>query len=112
MTQMTKKNLGILLLVAAVSVAGAGTWWMKKQKTRVPVGGDAVIANPDAPFAVGSCLARLHDDKPALAVMFSQSVDGDQNLDKLIEVSDLGDIKAQANTEKKTKKGCFSEGRI
>ncbi|MFZ6801713.1 alpha-2-macroglobulin family protein [Undibacterium sp. Di24W] len=104
MAQLSKKTLGIVLLVAALGAAAAGTWWIKKQKQHLPVGGDALIANPDAPFAMGSCTARLHDDKPALAVMFSQSVDADQALDKLIEVSDLGDTKADKTKPKKTEK--------
>ena len=83
MTQLSKKTLGIVLVAAALGAAAAGTWWMKKQKQHLPVGGDAIIINPDAPFAMSSCAARLHDDKPALAVMFSQSVDADQALDKL-----------------------------
>ncbi|MBR7801761.1 alpha-2-macroglobulin family protein [Undibacterium fentianense] len=92
MTQFSKKNLGIAFLTIAIA-ASAGAWWVKKHKTTKPVMGEALIANPDTPFAIGSCLARLHDDKPALAVMFSQSIDPDQALDKLIEVSDLGEAK-------------------
>ena len=69
---------------------------MVVQKTSRPTGRRwrrAIVANPDGPFAVTSCSARLHDDKPALAVMFSDSVDTDLALDKLIEVNDLGDPK-------------------
>ena len=102
MTQLSKKTVGIVLLAAALGAAAAGTWWFKKQKQHLPVGGDAIVVNPDAPFAMGSCTARLHDDKPALAVMFSQSVDADQALDKLIEVSDLGDTKSDKDKSKKT----------
>ena len=102
MAQFSKKTLGIVLLAAAVGAAGAGMWWMKKNKLNHPVTGDAIVANPDAPFDVTSCLARLHDDQPALAVMFSQSVDADQALDKLIEVSDLGDLKGKPTQPKKT----------
>ncbi|MES2048973.1 MAG: alpha-2-macroglobulin [Pseudomonadota bacterium] len=101
MAHFSKKTLGIVLLAAAVGAAGAGMWWMKKNKAVRPVTGEAIVANPDAPFDVTSCLARLHDDQPALAVMFSQSVDADQALDKLIEVSDLGDLKAKPGQPKK-----------
>ena len=100
MAQFSKKSIGIALLSVALVAGGTGLWWAKKHKTVMPVSGDAVLANPDAPFTMGSCLARLHDDKPALAVMFSQSVDADQALDKLIEVSDLGDSKADKNKVK------------
>ena len=102
MAQFSKKTLGIVLLAAAVGAAGAGMWWMKKNKASRPVTGEAIVANPDAPFDVTSCLARLHDDQPALAVMFSQSVDADQALDKLIEVTDLGDLKGKPAQPKKT----------
>ena len=97
MPHISKKTLGIVLLSTAVAAAGAGAWWFKKHKNTRAVGGDAIVSNPDGPFVVNSCIARLHDDKPALAVMFSDSVDTDQALDKLIEVSDLGDTKAKTN---------------
>ncbi|MFZ6820613.1 alpha-2-macroglobulin family protein [Undibacterium sp. Ji22W] len=100
MANLSKKTLGIVLLSAAVAAAGTGYWWTKKNRTSVPVSGDAIVANPDAPFAMGSCLARLHDDKPALAVMFSQSVDAEQALDKLIEVTDLGSTKVDSSKSK------------
>jgi len=92
MAKINKKALG-LLLVASIGAAAAGAWWMKNQHTPLSAGGDAVLPNTNAPFAVSSCLARLHDDKPALAVVLSDSVASDQVLDKLIEVSDLGEPK-------------------
>ena len=96
MAQFSKKTLAIGLIALSLGAAATGVWWMKKQRSPQKAGGDAVIANANGPFVVNSCLARLHDDKPALAVMFSDSVDGDQSLDKLIEVTDLGETEALA----------------
>ncbi len=102
MSALSKKTGIVVLLTLAIASAAATTWWMKKHKPMVKVSGEAVVANPDAPFEVAHCLARLHEDKPALAVMFSDTVESDQALDQLIEVADLGDPKS---TEKKTKTG-------
>ena len=72
---------------------------MKTPSGPGPVAGDAVLPNANAPFVVSSCMARLHDDKPALALMFTGSVDSGQSLHKLIEVTDLGIAKpASAET--------------
>jgi len=98
----SRKNLVIVLVAAAVGAASAGAWWFKKHKSNRPVSGEAIVANPDAPFEVSSCLTRLHDDQPALAVMLSQSVEADQSLNQLIEVIDLGDIKDKSGVAKKT----------
>ena len=103
MAQITKKTLGILLLSTAIAAAiGGGIWWAKKSPDKRSVGGDAIIANPNAPFAVSRCTARLHDDKPALAVMFSNNIDDTQKIDQLIEVVDLGDSKKIAQTASET----------
>lgn len=97
MTQFSKKTLGLALLALSLVAAGGTMWWMKKQKA-APVVAGAVIANPDAPFAMGECVARLYEDKPALAVMFSQNVEASQALDQLITVRDVG---ASAKSAKK-----------
>ncbi|MBI3711944.1 MAG: alpha-2-macroglobulin family protein, partial [Burkholderiales bacterium] len=90
MAYFSKKTLGLALVSLSLLAAGGGIWWMKKHKAAPTVAG-AVIANPDAPFVMGECVARLFEDKPALAVMFSQSVEGSQALDQLIEVRDIGE---------------------
>ncbi|MBC7500041.1 MAG: alpha-2-macroglobulin family protein [Herminiimonas sp.] len=104
MAIITKKAL-VLLLSASLGVAASGAWWFTHQAGPRAVTGSAVLPNVNAPFAVSSCAARLHEDKPALAVMFSDNVDGDQALDKLIEVTDLGDVKTAEAKAKKTAQG-------
>ncbi|MES2322639.1 MAG: alpha-2-macroglobulin [Pseudomonadota bacterium] len=90
MSLLSKKAITGLVLAAVVAATAGGVWWAKKSRDQRPVQGDSVLAAVNTPFAVGSCVSRIHDDKPALALMFSTSVDGDQALDKLIEVRDLG----------------------
>jgi alpha-2-macroglobulin len=104
MATITKKQLLVALLAITVTAAAAGAWWWKKQHSRQSVTGDAVIANPNDPFTVNSCIARLHDDQPALAVMFSDVVNDDLPIDKLIEVTDLGETKEAAQRARKEKK--------
>ncbi len=99
MKKITKKSLFILFFALSLG-ATTGVWWLKKQHTSGSATGDAVLANPNAPFVVNSCTARLYDDKPAIAVMFSGGVESAQDLDKLIEVTDLGDAKAGEVKEK------------
>ena len=93
MVKITKKIVILLVLITSIGTA-AGAWWIKKHHSPRTATGDAVLVNSDTVFAVSSCLARLHDDKPALAVTFSDSLGDGQALDQLIEVSDQGDIKA------------------
>jgi alpha-2-macroglobulin len=103
MAKITKKALVLLLVAASLGAAATGVWWLKTQRAPRLAAGDAVLPNANAPFMVSSCLARLHEDKPALAVVFSDGVESDQVLDKLIEVTDLGDAKtAKANTSTTT----------
>lgn len=109
MATISKKTLGIILLSTSIAVAiGGGVWWAKKKPSQIAASGDAIIADPNAPFVLGRCTARLHDDKPALAVMFSNSIDDSQKIDQLIEVVDLGDLNANA---KKTKSASNTENK-
>ncbi|WP_256079577.1 alpha-2-macroglobulin [Massilia sp. YIM B04103] len=96
MVSMKQKGVAWLLIVVALAAAAAGgTWWYKKQRApRGVAAGSAVLPNPNLPFAVNSCVARLYEDKPALALTFSDAVKGDQQLEQVIEVSDMGDSKA------------------
>jgi uncharacterized protein YfaS (alpha-2-macroglobulin family) len=91
MAGMNRKAAIGLLAAAVVVAAAAGTWWVKKKAPSRAVAGEAVITNPNAPFVVNSCQARLHEDRPALALMFSAPVGEGQALDQLIEVADLGE---------------------
>ena len=97
MSPISKKAVIALALVAATAV-GAGAWWIKKPRDVRAVSGDAILPSTSSAFAISTCTSKLHDDKPALAIMFTDSVDADQALDKLIEVRDLGkaDDKAAA----------------
>ncbi len=96
MAKMTKKTMALLLIAGSLAVAASGAWWLKKQHVPRPIAGTSVLPAGSTPFMVNSCLARLHEDKPALAVVFSDSVDSDQSLEKLIEVADLGEAKTEA----------------
>lgn len=86
---MFSKKAGIAIVAAALALAGGGYYWSKKHPSAGSAGGDTVASN--LPFAVQACSTRLHDDKPALALMLTDSVDSGQNLEQLIQVSDLGD---------------------
>ena len=91
---MNRKVLVGALLATVVAATAAGAWWWKKPRPQQAAAGDAVIVNPNAPFEFKTCQARLHEDRPALALTFNSPVDGSQPLDELIEVRDLGDGKS------------------
>lgn len=80
-----------LLGLAAAGVLAAGAVGVARHmKAQIPVRlPDASVADAKT-FEVLDCQARLLDDTPALAVMFSQPVDAGQTLDKLMQVSDRG----------------------
>ena len=98
MIKFTKQTTVIAAMVAAVAAGGAGLWWSKRPAEQ-KVGGSGVLANVNAEFVVNNCQPRLHDDKPALAVVFSDVVKADQPLEKLIQVADLGEKKGDENEE-------------
>jgi len=98
----TRSALAYLLAAVSIGAAASGGWWLHHRQTPLLPSGDAVLAHPNARFAVSSCHARLYEDKPALAVMFSAKIDADQALDKLIEVTDLSDARASAEKIKST----------
>ena len=99
MIKFTKQTAVAAALVATVAAAGAGLWWAKKPAVQ-KAGGSGVLVNVSAEFAVNNCQPRLHDDKPALAVVFSDLVKADQPLEKLIQVSDLGEKKGDEPNKK------------
>ncbi|MES2899075.1 MAG: alpha-2-macroglobulin [Pseudomonadota bacterium] len=90
MPQLSRKVLLGLLFGATLTAAAGGAWYVNKSRAERAVEGSAVLAPANTAFAVSSCQSRIHDDKPALAVLFSDVIDDGQPLDKLIEVSDLG----------------------
>lgn len=84
----SKKVWMVVVISAALILAAGGIYWFKKHPASSLVGGDTVATNPV--FEVQACSARLHEDKPALALMLSDRIDSSQNLEQLIQVSDLG----------------------
>ena len=85
-----RRWIGIVASVAAASVLAVGGWWLYQRQHTVTA--PALAADPGQPFAAIECKPRLFDDQPALAVVFTQPVDGRQKLDDLIRVTDLGPV--------------------
>ena len=86
-----KELLQRLLIGLASTAVIAGAWWAyQPQKNQIPTA-TALVVNANAVFEVSSCLTRLHEDKPALGLMFTLGVAADQPLEKLVEVMDLGE---------------------
>ena len=85
-----RRWIGIVASVAAASVLAVGGWWLYQRQHTVTA--PALAADPGQPFAAIECKPRLFDDQPALAVVFTQPVDGRQKLDDLIRVTDLGSV--------------------
>jgi uncharacterized protein YfaS (alpha-2-macroglobulin family) len=81
------RNLFIALL--ALAVLAAGGWWWQRHRA-APSEAVGVVADPNEPFKALDCKPRLFDDRPALAVVFSQPVDAKQNLAEFMKVVDLG----------------------
>ncbi|WP_332875866.1 alpha-2-macroglobulin family protein [Massilia sp. S19_KUP03_FR1] len=89
MSPFAKKAV-IALTIVTLAVAGAATWKMKKTRDERAPTGAAILPAASSVFAISSCTSKLHDDRPALALMFTDSVDASQALDKLIVVRDQG----------------------
>ena len=94
---MNKKVLIGTALAVVVAATAAGAWWWKKPRGTQAPAGDALVADPNAPFEFKACQARLHEDRPALAVTFSAPIGPGQALDQLIEVKDFGDATSTAS---------------
>ncbi len=77
---------------AALIVMGAAAAWWWSAHDRRDTGPAALLTgtDPAAPFVVQDCAPRLLDDRPALAVVFSQPLDRRQRLDEALRVTDLG----------------------
>lgn len=103
MSALSKKAVIALAIVTTVAAAGGATWWLKKPRDHRAVSGDSILPSANTPFAISGCQSRLHDDRPALAVMFTDNVDSDQPLDKLISVSDLGKAETVATANPSAK---------
>lgn len=96
MQKITKKMMAIGL---AVAVGTAGAAWWKFRPASQSASGSSVLASVPGPFHVNACQARLHDDRQALAVVFTDVVNADQDLDKLISVTDLGEVTEEENAD-------------
>ena len=93
---MNKKALIGTALAVVVAATAAGAWWWKKPRGPQAAASDAMIVDPSAPFEFKTCQARLHEDRPALAVSFSAPVGSGQPLDQMIEVKDFGEATSTA----------------
>ena len=93
---MNKKVLIGTALAVVVAATAAGAWWWKKSRGTQAAAGDALVVDPNAPFECKTCQARLHEDRPALAVTFSAPVGPGQSLDQLIAVKDFGEATSTA----------------
>jgi uncharacterized protein YfaS (alpha-2-macroglobulin family) len=81
------RSLFVALL--ALALLATGGWWWQRHRS-APSDAVGVVADPNEPFQALDCKARLFDDRPALAVVFSQPVDAKQNLAEFMHVVDLG----------------------
>ncbi|MBS1209161.1 MAG: alpha-2-macroglobulin [Proteobacteria bacterium] len=87
---LTGKKILLPIIAALIALGAAGTWWWKTHQSPINASGDAVIAQSGGPFAATACQARLFEDQPALAVVFSEPVERGQAFDKLLQVVDKG----------------------
>ena len=74
------------VLATAVLILLGWRWWNAPQGEP----GTTLTGDPNAPFAVLECSARMLDDRPALAVVLSQPVARKQALEDVLRVMDMG----------------------
>ena len=114
--QKRSRWIGAAVAVLAMVLAVAGC--RDEQDPGKPGGGDgrasgAVLmagSDPNTPFIATDCSARLLDDSPALAVLFSQPLDRKQKLDGKLLVSDLGAADAKPDAQGKLLSGSWVIG--
>lgn len=87
MNKNIRARWAVGLAGVAAAVAVAGWWWQQHGSTSSGEAGD-----PTAAFAVAECEPRLMDDRPALAVVFTQPLDRKQTLNEYLRVVDLGPV--------------------
>jgi uncharacterized protein YfaS (alpha-2-macroglobulin family) len=78
----------VLLAVALLAAAGGGYWFWHKKPAKPE--GATVFAAAGGPFSFAECKARMTEDSPSLALVFSEPLDRSVSLDKLVTVTDLG----------------------
>lgn len=115
------KAAGAAALIALVAVVAGTAWWWQHRDSAptsgaaspaaaaaagsgaAPSAGSPVDArliqgsDPNTPFIITQCVARLSDDSPSLVLMFSQPLDRKQNLDTAIKVLDFGVVAAEGD---------------
>jgi hypothetical protein len=71
-----------------------------------------ISTDPNTPFAANGCKARLLEDRPGRAVMFTQPLDGAQKLDDAMRMIDLGPISRRKETvDRAVRRGTARRGR-
>ncbi|WP_157271030.1 alpha-2-macroglobulin family protein [Azohydromonas aeria] len=98
---MAKGRRGLtaaIVALLAVAALVAAWWW---QQGRPPAEAPTALSDPDAPFSALDCKPRLLDDRPALAVVFSQPVDRRQNFNDALRVVDLGPAAADGEARER-----------
>jgi hypothetical protein len=86
--------------VGAVALLGAAVFGLKALEGRPSAapaksGQIDLPSDPNAAFAAHECAIRLQDERPALAVVFTQPLDASTELNKFIRVTDLGPVQGQ-----------------
>ncbi|MFO1251872.1 MAG: alpha-2-macroglobulin [Inhella sp.] len=118
-----KQLIGGLLVVAALAGAVLGLRALETRgptATQAQAGGGTMELPPDAPFAAHECAVRPFDERPALALSFTQPLDAKSEIDKHVRVLDLGPTQGQDGAEQGTQaakapvqaQGQAVEGRI
>jgi uncharacterized protein YfaS (alpha-2-macroglobulin family) len=74
------------IMATAVIILLGWRWWHADS----PEAAAAAAGDPNTPFAVLECSARMLDDRPALAVVFTQPVARRQPFEEALRVIDLG----------------------
>ncbi|NRF69389.1 alpha-2-macroglobulin family protein [Aquincola sp. S2] len=110
--QARTRWIGAAAAAVVVLAAAAGWWWQQGRLPAAREGGAGLLAgsDPNAPFIATDCVARLLDDSPALAVLFSQPLDRKQKLQTQLLVSDLGAAGAKADRQGKLLQGAWVIG--
>ena len=100
-----KQLIGGLVVVAALAGAVLGLRALESRSPTAPqaqAGGGTMELPPDAPFAAHECAVRPLDERPALALSFTQPLDATSEINKHVRVLDLGPVQGQDGAEQGT----------
>ena len=106
-----KRWIGVAAGALIAAAAGAGLWWWQQERPSSDAGG-TIATDPNTPFSALECKPRLLDDRPALAVVFSQPVDRKQNLSEVMRVADLGPVSGAAEASAESAAGTTSAPKV